>query len=290
VAGGPRRALAHRRWPLRRADAVHLDCTRAATGRQPRALRRAAAPSASSAAERPAGRLRTGEAGSPSSGCARRHRRAGAHRQARPPRCAPRCSGAAWPRSTCRTRTRCSPAPRRADLLRLLRPWPRRATCRAGARGAGHRACWDLPLAELLRAGLFRRRPPSTARRQQLRRAAAAWQTQGVLAMLRQRPAPLQLPARWLARAGGERRLTNVLHLAELLQARQRQLEGEPRCCAGWPALADADASAGRTGRRRAGAAPGKRRRPGARSSRCTRARAWSTRWSACPSRRTSAR
>jgi len=55
----------------------------------------------------------------------------------------------------------------------------------------------------------------------------AVWQAQGVLAALRQALHALALPARWLAQPGGERRLTNVLHLAELLQAESGRLDGE---------------------------------------------------------------
>lgn len=53
------------------------------------------------------------------------------------------------------------------------------------------------------------------------------WQRQGVLPMLRQTLFRLNLPARWLSRPGGERRLTNVLHLAELLQQASVSLSGE---------------------------------------------------------------
>lgn len=53
------------------------------------------------------------------------------------------------------------------------------------------------------------------------------WQRQGVLAMLRASLHRFNLPARWLAQPGGERRLTNVLHLGELLQNASAQLEGE---------------------------------------------------------------
>lgn len=55
----------------------------------------------------------------------------------------------------------------------------------------------------------------------------SVWQTQGVLAMLRQTLHRMELPARWLAETGGERRLTNYLHLAELLQNASATLEGE---------------------------------------------------------------
>jgi exodeoxyribonuclease V beta subunit len=57
------------------------------------------------------------------------------------------------------------------------------------------------------------------------------WQAQGVLAMVRQALHAFALPARWLAARDpaqqGERRLTNVLHLAELLQGASPQAEGE---------------------------------------------------------------
>lgn len=53
------------------------------------------------------------------------------------------------------------------------------------------------------------------------------WLRQGVLPMLRQTLHRLDLPARWLATEEGERRLTNVLHLAELLQTASSTLDGE---------------------------------------------------------------
>jgi exodeoxyribonuclease V beta subunit len=67
------------------------------------------------------------------------------------------------------------------------------------------------------------------ARCGQLRQLHATWRGQGVLAMLRQTLHLLDLPARWLAGpdADGERRLTNVLHLAELLQAASARHGGE---------------------------------------------------------------
>ena len=88
------------------------------------------------------------------------------------------------------------------------------------------------------------------ARSEQLRQLHAIWQGQGVLAMLRQTLHLLDLPVRWLGAqakwdpdpnpdqgsqtgaasegtADGERRLTNFLHLAELLQTASAQLEGE---------------------------------------------------------------
>lgn len=65
------------------------------------------------------------------------------------------------------------------------------------------------------------------ARSEQLRELHGVWQQQGVLTMLRRTLHRLDLPARWLAAPDGERRLTNFLHLAELLQAASGMLDGE---------------------------------------------------------------
>jgi exodeoxyribonuclease V beta subunit len=54
---------------------------------------------------------------------------------------------------------------------------------------------------------------------EQLKALHIIWQRQGVLAMLRRFIHDLQLPATLLQQPGGERRLTNLLHLAELLQS-----------------------------------------------------------------------
>lgn len=78
-------------------------------------------------------------------------------------------------------------------------------------------------------------------RSEQLRQLHVVWQQQGVLTMLRQTLHLLDLPARWLGTLpadgdrevgknegqDGERRLTNFMHLAELLQAASVQLDGE---------------------------------------------------------------
>lgn len=61
----------------------------------------------------------------------------------------------------------------------------------------------------------------------QLRQFQTVWQTQGVLAMLRQSLHQLGLPALWLESLDGERRLTNFLHIAELLQTAAATLDGE---------------------------------------------------------------
>ena len=65
------------------------------------------------------------------------------------------------------------------------------------------------------------------ARSEQLKELHSLWLRLGVLAMLRQTLYRFELPARWLVDMGGERRLTNYLHLAELLQSASAQLEGE---------------------------------------------------------------
>ena len=65
------------------------------------------------------------------------------------------------------------------------------------------------------------------ARVEQLKALHAIWQRHGVLAMLRRFVHELDLPSSLLRQAGGERRLTNLLHLAELLQSASRGLDGE---------------------------------------------------------------
>ncbi len=83
----------------------------------------------------------------------------------------------------------------------------------------------DLSLAEL--DALFADDEAFDRQALRLRELQQAWKTQGVLAMLRQSLHRFDLAARWLAQDGGERRLTNFLHLAELLQNASRELEGE---------------------------------------------------------------
>jgi len=78
-----------------------------------------------------------------------------------------------------------------------------------------------------------------------LRELHGRWQQQGVLAMLRLTLHRLQLPARRLAQPDGERGLTNVLHLAELLQRASTQLEGEAALVR-WLADRIAEAQGGR--------------------------------------------
>jgi exodeoxyribonuclease V, beta subunit len=59
------------------------------------------------------------------------------------------------------------------------------------------------------------------------RQLHALWQRHGVLAMLHELLHRFGVPARLLARANGERTLTNLLHLAELLQQAATGLDGE---------------------------------------------------------------
>ena len=95
----------------------------------------------------------------------------------------------------------------------------RRVRAALGTRTVG------LSLAELY--ALATRDELLDARAEQMRELHQTWQSQGVLAMLRQSLHVLQLAARWRGEPDGERRLTNVLHLAELLQTASGQIDGE---------------------------------------------------------------
>ncbi|WP_423679795.1 exodeoxyribonuclease V subunit beta [Undibacterium sp. WLHG33] len=61
----------------------------------------------------------------------------------------------------------------------------------------------------------------------QLKELHLIWQRQGVLAAIRRFIHMLELPAKLLSEVGGERSLTNILHLAELLETASMQLDGE---------------------------------------------------------------
>jgi exodeoxyribonuclease V beta subunit len=65
------------------------------------------------------------------------------------------------------------------------------------------------------------------ARVEQLKQLKQVWQRHGVLAMLRRFIHELRLPETLFTQPGGERSLTNLLHLAELLQEESLRLEGE---------------------------------------------------------------
>lgn len=62
---------------------------------------------------------------------------------------------------------------------------------------------------------------------EQVREFRQIWRFKGVLAMLTAWLHYFALPAKWMALEQGERRLTNVLHLAELLQSESQQRDGE---------------------------------------------------------------
>jgi exodeoxyribonuclease V beta subunit len=110
------------------------------------------------------------------------------------------------------------------DLLRWLRAVAAPLDMRL-ARAAYATALVDLGLAELARLAVDDE--AWEERLQTLRELRSVWERQGVLTMLRQTLHRLALPARWLSAPEGERRLTNVLHIAELLQAASAQLDGE---------------------------------------------------------------
>ena len=62
---------------------------------------------------------------------------------------------------------------------------------------------------------------------EQFRKLQSTWQRHGVLAMLHNLLHAFDLPARLLAKPNGERMLTNLQHLAELLQHAATSLDGE---------------------------------------------------------------
>ncbi|MBC3884782.1 exodeoxyribonuclease V subunit beta [Undibacterium griseum] len=64
-------------------------------------------------------------------------------------------------------------------------------------------------------------------RTEQLKTLQGIWQRQGVLAAIRHFIHDLELPAKLLNQPGGERSMTNLLHLAELLESASLQLDGE---------------------------------------------------------------
>jgi exodeoxyribonuclease V beta subunit len=61
---------------------------------------------------------------------------------------------------------------------------------------------------------------------EQLKTLRSVWQRQGVLAMMRRLIHDMDLPAKLLQSDDGERNLTDLLHLSELLQAASQRLEG----------------------------------------------------------------
>ncbi len=111
-----------------------------------------------------------------------------------------------------------------ADLLRWLRAVAEPRDGRL-ARAAFATITLGLTLAEL--AAMATDDAVFEQRLELLGELHGIWQRQGVLPMLRQTLHRLNLPARWLTAEDGERRLTNVLHLAELLQSASSTLDGE---------------------------------------------------------------
>lgn len=59
------------------------------------------------------------------------------------------------------------------------------------------------------------------------RRLNGIWRSQGVLAMIRRLLSDFEVPARLLTGEDGERALTDILHVAELLQQESQQVDGE---------------------------------------------------------------
>ncbi len=114
--------------------------------------------------------------------------------------------------------------PEAADLVRWLRAVATPLDGRR-VRAAFATPMMGLPIASL--AALAHDDAAYESRVERLRRLHAVWSRQGVLPMLRQALHAFELPARWLREPGGERRLTNVLHLAELLQAASAEVDGE---------------------------------------------------------------
>ncbi|MDP2004108.1 MAG: exodeoxyribonuclease V subunit beta [Rubrivivax sp.] len=130
------------------------------------------------------------------------------------------------------------------DLWRLLQAVAAPRDVRL-ARAALATALLGLPMEELV--VLASDDACFDARCEVLRELGVCWQAQGVLAMVRRALHRFGLPARWLAGGDGERRLTNVLHLAELLQAASVQVDGE-QALLRWMSQQLSDAAAGQGG------------------------------------------
>ena len=110
------------------------------------------------------------------------------------------------------------------DLLHWLRAAATPQDSRY-VRAALATAMVGLPLDELAR--LAASDAAFEVRSAQMHELHRAWRELGVLAMLRRSLHVFDLPARWLESADGERRLTNFLHLAELLQQASVEIDGE---------------------------------------------------------------
>lgn len=94
----------------------------------------------------------------------------------------------------------------------------------------GLRAALALPLSGQSDAKLhyyFNNEPAWEALTEQVREFKLVWRYKGVLALVQAWLHYFALPSLWLSQEQGERTLTNVLHLAELLQHESQQREGE---------------------------------------------------------------
>ena len=103
------------------------------------------------------------------------------------------------------------------------------------------------------------------------------WQKRGVMAMVRELMAERHIAENMLATAGGERRLTDILHISELLQEAGTQLESEHAWCAGWRSRLPT-----RTVIRPASRCALRVINTWCKSSPFTNRKAWNIRWSGC--------
>ena len=132
------------------------------------------------------------------------------------------------------------------DLLRLLQSVAAPRDVRL-ARAAFATALLGLTLDELVALATDDERFDREC--EVLQQLNLAWKNRGVLAMIRRALHAFDLPARLLVlnTGDGERRLTNVLHLAELLQAASAQVDGE-QALIRWLTQQIEDGDAGLTG------------------------------------------
>ena len=115
-------------------------------------------------------------------------------------------------------------APEAADLLLWLKACAEPGSDRAMRAALATRSL-DRDDAELDRLNTDERGWEACGER--FRAFQQTWRRHGVLAMLHDLLHAFDLPARLLARDGGERALTNLLHLAELLQQAAAAIDGE---------------------------------------------------------------
>jgi exodeoxyribonuclease V beta subunit len=116
-------------------------------------------------------------------------------------------------------------SPEATDLLHWLRAVAQPRDVRLARAALGTRLA-SLSHAQLLH--LATDDDALDARMATLAQLHTVWRTRGVLALVRQTLYALALPQQWLGQPDGERRLTNLLHLGELLQNASTDLDGEP--------------------------------------------------------------